>query len=151
MSQLFWSLQIKCRFSVIIACDFSMWGLNRVVMIFEIFISLHKSHMTSPVNFEAQCLRIEPGDPKTATTLSTSVLDIVSTSWSRTDMSVRYLNNCSLYERMCLSPFSLKGSGPMQSILIFSKIANGVSVISTAILVFEKVCLFFWHEANFSV
>jgi hypothetical protein len=39
----------------------------------------------------------------------------------------------------------------MQSILILSKIANGVSVISTAILVFEKVCLFFWHETNFSV
>jgi hypothetical protein len=73
MSQLFWSLQIKChKYSVIIACDFSilglLWGLNRVVMIFEIFKSLHKISMESPVNFEAQSVRIEPGDPKTATT-----------------------------------------------------------------------------------
>jgi len=128
-----------------------LWGLNRVVMIFEIFISLHKSHMTSLVNFEARSVRIEPGDPKTATTLSTSALGIVSTSWSRLGMSVRYLNNCSSYERMCLSQFALNGSGPMQSILILSKVANGLSVISTAILVFEKVCLFFWHEDHFSV
>lgn len=118
---------------------------------FEIFISLHKSHMNSPVNFEAQFVRIEPGDPKTATTLSTSALGIVSTSWSRIGMSVRYLNNCSSYERMCLSPFSLNGSGPMQFILILSKVANGVSVISTVILVFENVYLFFWHEAQFII
>jgi hypothetical protein len=39
----------------------------------------------------------------------------------------------------------------MQSILILSRVANGVSVISTAILGFEMVCLFFWHEAHFSV
>jgi hypothetical protein len=63
MSHLFWSLQIKChQYSVIIAYDFSMlallWGLNRVVIIFEIFKSLHKSRMSSPVNFEARSVRI---------------------------------------------------------------------------------------------
>lgn len=77
-----------------------LWGLNRVVMIFEIFKSLHKSRMISPVNFEAQSVRIEPGDPKTATSLSTSALGIVSTSWSRIGMSVRCLDNYSSYERM---------------------------------------------------
>jgi len=140
---------------MIIACDFSMlallWGLNKMVMIFEIFKCLHKSRMNSPVNFEEQFVKIEPGDPKTATTFSTIALGIVSASWFRIGMSVRYLDNCSSYERMYLFPYSVNGSGPMQSILILSRVANGVSVIFTAILVFEMVCLFFWNEAHFGV
>jgi hypothetical protein len=143
------------KYSVVIACDVSMlallWGLNRVVMIFEIFKSLHKYRMTSSVNLEAQSVRIAPGDAKRVATLSTSALAIISASWCRIGMSVRYLDNCSLQESLYLFPFSINRSGLMQSILILLKVANGVSVISTAILVFEEVCLFFWHEAHFHI
>jgi hypothetical protein len=85
VSQLFCSLQMKCRrYSVSTACDPSMlallWGLNGVVLIFEIFRSLHKCRMTLLVKFEAQSVRIEPVDPNTVITLSTKALAIVSAS-----------------------------------------------------------------------
>jgi hypothetical protein len=101
-----------------------LWGLNRV-MISEIFKCLHKSRMNSTVNYEVYSVRIERGDPKTATTLSTSTLGIVSASRSRIGMSFQYVDKCSLYEKMYLLPFSVNGSGPMQSILILSNLRMG--------------------------
>ena len=120
MSQLFWSLQMKCRkYSVSTACDLSMlvllWGLNGVVVIFEIFRSLHNCRMTTCKVRSAICGN-QTRWPK-QWSLSTNALSIVSASWFGIGTAVRYLDSWSWHERIYLFPFSVDGSGPMQSIL----------------------------------